>query len=964
MNRLLLATIFLLMSNMVQAQEKYGTESRYLYESFQLYPNKKPIPNAAAEAVVHTYNKNNPYYILKLKAATGNDFKTLPKEVELIRELDNGYCISFLTSPEAVKSVTAVTDFIAPANNLWKLSPHLFTQNDNHKEKINTDNKVLLQFRKKTGDYTQLREAGINIVSANEETDMVTVLLPNTISITDLSAWEDVIFIDARPKAMEETVLNGFDLSTNKINAAHRYFPNVNGFGLTLSVKENMFDSSDIDFTGRFLPTTVSSPILNGHATNMATIAGGGGNSFFNAKGAAWGCRLSSSSFANTLPDNTSIYQQYNISVQNHSYGTGIENYYGGDALAYDQSVNSINTLLHVYSAGNAGTQNGSGNYTGVQGFANLTGNFKMSKNLLVVGATDSLSNIEGLSSRGPAYDGRVKPELVAFGESGSSGAAAVVSGTALLLQQLYQQQHGGSLPPSALVKAILLNSADDAGTAGIDYTSGYGSLNAYRAMLNMQAGRFVSGNLANGGIQNFTITIPANVRQLKATLVWNDPAATVNAPKALVNDLDLELSLPAAAQSWKPWVLSSFPNKDSLQLLPVRKKDNLNNIEQVTIDSPAAGTYTLKVSGFSIPAGSQDFYIAYQWDTLNSFRFTFPAQTDNMIAGAQSIIRWESSYTATTGKLEFSKDGGQNWITLQQNSNLAKGSFNVSVPDTLSLGLCRMTIGSDRYLSDTFTISKALNTVVGFNCNDSFLLYWNKATTGNYILYQLGNTYAQPIGNTTDTFRVLSKAGFPALYYAVAPVIAPARNGLRSFLFNYTTQGVACYIKNFLADITPDNTATINAALGSLYRIKNIYLEKSGNTGFGVIKTIANPVLTEYNFTDLNLQKGANSYRLKIELLDGRFIYSDIATVYSFGTGNYLLFPNPVQRNQVLKLYSKDILNTQFVLFDPSGRKLIEKNIDDYTISINIAGLGKGVYYYFILKDGKRDAKGSLMVQ
>ena len=59
-----------------------------------------------------------------------------------------------------------------------------------------------------------------------------------------------------------------------------------------------------------------------------------------------------------------------------------------------------------------------------------------MAKNILTVGATDSFSIVAALSSKGPAHDGRVKPELVAFGEDGSSGAAALVSGTSLLLQQ------------------------------------------------------------------------------------------------------------------------------------------------------------------------------------------------------------------------------------------------------------------------------------------------------------------------------------------------------------------------------------------------------------------------------------------------------------------------------------------------------------------------------------------------
>jgi len=36
------------------------------------------------------------------------------------------------------------------------------------------------------------------------------------------------------------------------------------------------------------------------------------------------------------------------------------------------------------------------------------------------------------------AFDGRIKPEIVALGEDGSSGAAAIVSGIALLIRDAF----------------------------------------------------------------------------------------------------------------------------------------------------------------------------------------------------------------------------------------------------------------------------------------------------------------------------------------------------------------------------------------------------------------------------------------------------------------------------------------------------------------------------------------------
>ncbi|MBK8706084.1 MAG: S8 family serine peptidase [Saprospiraceae bacterium] len=249
------------------------------------------------------------------------------------------------------------------------------------------------------------------------------------------------------------------------------------------------------------------------------------------------------------LPDPDETYESLHVSVQNHSYGAGFGNYYDPGAFAYDWSAVLNPSLLHVFSAGNRGFQaDTSGNYAGIVGYANLTGQFKMAKNVLLVGALDTLGAISPLSSRGPAYDGRLKPELVALGHEGSSNAAALVSGIALLVQQAYRDTHQGQLPESALVKAILCNSAEDAGPPGIDYITGFGNVNALQAVQTTMENRWFSGEINDQQQLAFPIDIPANATNLKITLAWADPPAAVNTPWALVNDLDLSLQrLPMA---------------------------------------------------------------------------------------------------------------------------------------------------------------------------------------------------------------------------------------------------------------------------------------------------------------------------------------------------------------------------------------------------------------------------------
>src|SRR6185436_13409617 len=129
-----------------------------------------------------------------------------------------------------------------------------------------------------------------------------------------LLADENILFIDLKlniPK--EETVVNDYDNSVNDINLFFTKYPAINGDGLTGSVKENLFDTTDIDFQGRYKPTTLGSKEMTSHATTMATLIGGGGNLFYTGKGIAWGCNLSSSDFSVLLPDSNEAYKQYNI---------------------------------------------------------------------------------------------------------------------------------------------------------------------------------------------------------------------------------------------------------------------------------------------------------------------------------------------------------------------------------------------------------------------------------------------------------------------------------------------------------------------------------------------------------------------------------------------------------------------------------------------------------------------------
>ena len=135
---------------------------------------------------------------------------------------------------------------------------------------------------------------------------------------------KEVLFIDEHRIPKEEVAVSNFDISTNKGNLLHNRFPLFDGQGLMVSVKENRPDSSDIDYKGRYVHTALASSTLSSHATIMSTIIAGAGNTYYEGRGFAKGANISSVNFASLLTEPNDYYQQYNISVQNHSYGTSI----------------------------------------------------------------------------------------------------------------------------------------------------------------------------------------------------------------------------------------------------------------------------------------------------------------------------------------------------------------------------------------------------------------------------------------------------------------------------------------------------------------------------------------------------------------------------------------------------------------------------------------------------------------
>ena len=871
---------------------------------------------------------------------------------DVLRKLSPQYAIVRLKTRAA-----QAFNYILPANNHWKLSPGLIKQVKEGK----TDLRLLIAVN---NNDVFINTHGTQFSLLHEYPQgMLVVHVTSKSALESLIESDQLIFADlADRKPVEELSVSGFDLGTNNVNTAHHHFPGISGEGLMVSVKENRFDSNDIDLKGRVTSTTIASPTISGHATIMATMIAGAGNSFYEGKGVAPRVSLQSASFTNLMPEPESFYRQQNISVQNHSYGTGIENFYGTDAAAYDAIVVNNPTLMHVFSAGNSGQQASAGPYAGITGHANITGSFKMAKNILVVGAIDSVGTIEAPSSRGPAYDGRIKPELVAFGQDGSSGAAAIVSGIVLLMQQAYKQLHHDSLPPVALLKSILINTAEDIGAPGPDFASGYGKANAYAAVQAIRQSYFYSNKIQQGNTQTFNLSIAPDITAVKLTLSWTDPAAQANTLKALVNNLDMELVHVPSGQTWHPWILSRFPNKDSLQLPAIRGKDTLNNIEQISLQAPPPGNYNLIVRGVRVTTADQPYFVAYNADTANTFQWMYPMPADPVTGATTVMARWDANFSAgTTGTLQYNPGNGI-WQTIASNVDLSKNYVRWNAPDTFSTALLRMVVGSTNYVTDTFVISKLIGTQVGFNCVDSFLFYWRKTPGVNsFRVYQLGSKFLEPVAVTSDTFYLASKNTTASKHFTIAPIVHN-REGFKAYTFDYTTQGVECYFKSFLAQLDV-NQARLQFELGSLYRVSRVMIQKlSGNT-FQTIQTINNPSTVLFDLIDGSLAQGVNTYRAAIQLQDGRIIYSNTDVVYYLATTGYLLYPNPAPVYGGFKILQQQPDIIRVLMHDATGRLVKDEVQQGIVMTITTFGLQRGLYFVTIIQEDKKVFKGKIVI-
>jgi hypothetical protein len=250
---------------------------------------------------------------------------------------------------------------------------------------------------------------------------------------------------------------------------------------------------------------------------------------------------------------------------------------------------------------------------------------------------SDNPVHVAAFSSRGPAKDGRIKPDLVAPGtniastrsqaldsavqgwgayprprnrymfDGGTSMATPLTAGAAAVVRQYLRQIKRRPNPSAALVKATLIHAAQyqpDPRFAGPanrinDFSQGWGHV-SLASVLRPAAPVKVAWyeqrrGLNTGESFRFYVTVIKASVPLAFTLVWSDfPSAAGHYPN-LVNDLDLVVTSPSGA--------IYYGNAGR----PGGQPDRLNNVERVIISKPEVGRHLVRVRGINVPHGPQE---------------------------------------------------------------------------------------------------------------------------------------------------------------------------------------------------------------------------------------------------------------------------------------------------------------------------------------------------------------------
>ncbi len=609
---------------------------------------------------------------------------------------------------------------------------------------------------------------------------------------------EGPILKPAEPPTASSYILEAYyHNATGRSNYINSGFNGLtyNGAGVTIAIGEGGTADNYVEVKGRLIEKVTGD--VGHHKVGCMRNAAAGGNEDPTERNNAWGATVMS---VKGSPDYVAYYNSDDLRFTNHSYGNGVGGGYCQDARNHDMRIQSYPLHIVSYSSGNVGGATGYPPYDGFSGWANITGCYKQNKNHFAIRNLNRTDEILSWGSKGPAYDGRLLPQLIIEGEEGTSYASPKVIGIMAILAQVYKDKHSGQEAPSNLLRAILMNTADDLDDPGPDFRTGYGRPNVRRAYEVLDAGQFSSSTITNtNDIDLHTISVPANVTQLRVMLMWPDKAAAVNADPAIVNDLDL-LITDTVGTDYQPWVLDPTPDPAKLDLPAVRDEDHLNTMEQVTVNNPAAGNWTIQVKGHNVPEGPQTYYITYEF-LQDELKLIFPLENVRLAEGEEYIIKWDSYGGTGAFDLAYQIDGGS-WTTIAAGIAANKRSYAWTAPDigngihTIKFRITRGSLTDESGVNYIGAVPAQFQ--IDWACNDTIKLTWKPVPGADgYKVYRLGAKYMEEVtsGVTFDGTSAIISGIDPGVreLFAVSAYTG-SNEGLRTLSVTKEPGDVNCY--------------------------------------------------------------------------------------------------------------------------------------------------------------------------
>jgi subtilisin-like proprotein convertase family protein len=356
---------------------------------------------------------------------------------------------------------------------------------------------------------------------------------------------------------------------------------------------------------------------LGNHGTHVTGTVIGDGSGNGGARGYAPKACVVSYDWNNVFTERRDARHVYRIVADNHSYGTSGGGNGGYDSTAQNSDIDIRDIFLNLCkSAGNSGSG------------SNTCSNDTCMKNAFVIGATSDTGGIASFSSRGPTNDGRLVPHFTANGVNltsayaGSDSSYSSISGTSMsspsacgslvLLSELWQRENNRRQFAPDVARGILAVTAIDAYNQGPDYRYGFGIIDCRRAadlILADKAGggnRIVRGQIRQGEVLEWDLQVSSSSSPLKVACSWLDIWGSTSSSVKLINDLDLVLIAPNNTQ-YHPWSgLTSGSNGNQTYQWTRTGANRRDNLELVEVDSPMTGTWTVRVTGFNVPANPQ----------------------------------------------------------------------------------------------------------------------------------------------------------------------------------------------------------------------------------------------------------------------------------------------------------------------------------------------------------------------